>query len=336
MPAIRVRLTSVALALLLLLATAAWPWGNEGHMAINRVAAERLPTEVPEFLRHAADQLAFLGPEPDRWREKTEQALKDAQEPDHYIDLERVDGMTLPPDRYTFYRKLNEKREATPGKPDSLLPERVGLQPYITMEVYGRLVVAFREYRHALRDNRSPVFAEHNAIFYAGWLGHYVGDGANPLHTTVNYNGWTGANPNGYTTANTIHWKMEGLFVAANLKELPFANLVSPTPQKLNDPFQDYLAYLHQSYSLVEKCYQLEKEGAFDGAGTPASREFIEQRLAAGATMLRNLWYTAWFDSAQDPSPRVPPAVTTPGHTRSPKMPTAPKLGNTPPAQTGQ
>src|SRR6516165_4941439 len=62
MPAIRVRLTSVALTLLLLLATAAWPWGNEGHMAINRVAAERLPTEVPEFLRHAADQLAFLGP----------------------------------------------------------------------------------------------------------------------------------------------------------------------------------------------------------------------------------------------------------------------------------
>ncbi len=37
-------------------------------------------------------------------------------------------------------------------------------------------------------------------IFYAGWLGHYVGDGSQPLHVTVNYNGWTGPNPHGYTT----------------------------------------------------------------------------------------------------------------------------------------
>ena len=139
--------------------------------------------------------MAYLGPEPDRWREKSELALKLSQEPDHFIDLELVEGMTLPPDRYSFYRALNAKREQTPGKPDTLLPEKVGLQPYITMEVYGRLVVAFREYRHALRDHKSTEFAERDAIFYAGWLGHYVADGANPLHTTVNYNGWTTANP---------------------------------------------------------------------------------------------------------------------------------------------
>ena len=203
-----------------MLANSAWPWGNEGHMMINRVAAEKLPSDVPAFLRNAADQLAYLGPEPDRWREKSELALKLSQEPDHFIDLELVEGMTLPPDRYSYYRALEAKRQQTPGQPDTLLPEKVGLQPYITMEVFGRLIVAFREYRHAMRDHTNPEFAERNAIFYAGWLGHYVGDGANPLHTTVNYNGWTGANPNGYTTDHTIHWKMEGEFVAANQKEL--------------------------------------------------------------------------------------------------------------------
>ncbi len=242
-----------------LVATSAWPWGNDGHSAINRVAAEKLPSDVPSFLRNAADQLAYIGPEPDRWREKTELALKLSQEPDHFIDLERVEGMTLPPDRYSYYRALYEKREATPGRPDYLLPEKVGLQPYIVMEVYGRLIVAFREYRHAWRDQHSPEFAERDAIFYAGWLGHYVADGSNPLHTTIQYNGWTGANPNGYTTENTIHWKMEGQFVAANAKQLSFANLVSDTPQKLDDPFNDYLAYLRASNALVEKCYQLEK-----------------------------------------------------------------------------
>jgi len=33
-------------------------------------------------------------------------------------------------------------------------------------------------------------FIEHKIVFYAGWLGHYVGDGSQPLHTTIHYNGW--------------------------------------------------------------------------------------------------------------------------------------------------
>jgi len=311
----------------ILLANSAWPWGNEGHMIINRVAAEKLPADVPAFLKNAEEQLAYLGPEPDRWREKSELALKLSQEPDHFIDLELVEGMTLPTDRYSFYRALNAKREQTPGKPDTLLPEKVGLQPYITMEIYGRLVVAFREYRHALRDHKSTEFPERDAIFYAGWLGHYVADGANPLHTTVNYNGWTTANPNGYTTEKNIHWKMEGEFIAANQKQLQFAQLVPENATKLSNPFQDYLAYLRKSNGFVEQVYQLEKAGGFAGQGTPQSREFIEQRMAYGADMLRNLWYTAWLDSSVDPPPYVPPKPAT----VTPDMKTAPKLGETNP-----
>jgi hypothetical protein len=289
-------------------------------MAINRVAAEKLPSDVPSFLKNAEEQLAYLGPEPDRWREKSELALKMSQEPDHFIDLELVEGMTLPPDRYSFYRALEAKRQQTASQPEALLPEKVGLQPYITMEVYGRLVVAFREYRHALRDHKGTEFAERNAIFYAGWLGHYVGDGSNPLHITVNYNGWTTANPNRYTTEKTIHWKMEGEFVAANSRQLPFASLVPDQATKVEHPFQGYLAYLRESNTHVEQAYQLEKAGGFAGKGTPESRQFIEQRLAAGATMLRNLWYTAWLDSAVDPPPYVPKPAT-------PDMKTAPQRG---------
>jgi hypothetical protein len=319
---IRNRFVPVILTVLLF-SNAAWPWGNEGHMMINRVAAEKLPADVPAFLKNAKDQLAYLGPEPDRWREKSELALKLSQEPDHFIDLELVEGMTLPPDRYSYYRALEALRKQNPGRADSLQPDKVGLQPYIVMEIYGRLVVAFREYRHALRDHTNPEFAERDAIFYAGWLSHYVGDGANPLHTTVNYNGWTTANPNGYTTDKTIHWKMEGEFVAANQKNLQFASLVPDKPTKLEHPFQDYLAYLRKSHDYVEQVYQLEKAGGFTGFGTAESRQFIEQRMAYGADMLRNLWYTAWLDSAVDPPPYVPPKPAAP----PPDMKTVPKLG---------
>jgi len=299
-----------AFLIIFVLLSPAWPWGNEGHSAINRVAAEKLPPDVPAFLRNAAAQLAYLGPEPDRWRQPSELALKRAQEPDHHINLELIEGMELPPDRYSFYRELESKRAQTPGHPDDLLPERVGLQPYITMEIFGRLVVAFRQYRLAVQEHRRPDFAEANAIFYAGWMGHYVGDASNPLHTTIHHNGWIGANPKGYTTANTIHWKMEGIFVAANFKQLQFADLVPAQPTLLKDPFHDYLAYLHDSHHEVETVYQLEKAGGFDGEGTAASRDFIRHRLAAGAAMLRDLWYTAWVQSGEtaatpeSPSPK--------------------------------
>jgi hypothetical protein len=306
------------------LITPAWPWGNEGHGAINRVAAEKLPPDVPSFLRKAEAQLAYLAPEPDRWRETSELALKRAQEPDHFIDLELVEGIDLPPDRYSFYNALEAKRQQTPGHPDDLLPERVGLQPYIATEIFDRLVVAFREYRAAVRQHRNPNFAAADAIFYAGWLGHYVGDASNPLHTTIHHNGWIGPNPNGYTTANTVHWKMEGIFVAANLKQLQFADLVPEQPRVLTDPFQDYLKYLRVSHQYVETVYRLEKAGGFDGEGTSASREFIRQRLAAGATMLRDMWYTAWVQSVNlqnssssqsstgSPTPPVQAAPTNP------------------------
>jgi len=63
--------------------------------------------------------------------------------------------------------------------------------------------------------------------------------------------------------------------------------------------FDAYVAYLRQSATYVEKVYQLEKAGGFQGAGTPESREFTADRLAAGASMLRDMIYTAWLESAK-------------------------------------
>ena len=251
------------LALFLVEMPGAFGWGNEGHEYVNRVAAERIPAEMPRFLRRAVAELTYLGPEPDRWRSPSEYALKNAQEPDHFIDLERVAWLDpLPPGRYEFYRKLYEKRAATTDHPDDYLPEHVGLQPYITMEVFGRLKAAFREYRHR-RDLHQPTAPVERAIvFYAGWLGHYVADGSQPLHTTIHYNGWVGPNPKGYTTEHGIHAKFESAYVAQNITAQDFAKLVH-APERLADPFADYVAYLKESNRQVEKVYALEKAGGF-------------------------------------------------------------------------
>jgi hypothetical protein len=280
-------------------------WGSDGHAMINRLAGERLPVDVPEFLRSPAalNALEYYGPEPDRWKSLAEPELSNAGSPEHFIDFEWADliGVPLPRNRYDFIRALANAQQAHPDIP--LTPEKVGLQPYVTVEYWERLKAAMRDYRElaAAHEDTKPVEAE--IVFLAGIMGHFVADGSQPLHTTIQYNGWTGPNPNGYTTLHTIHARFESQFVHDNVDAaknvLP---LMTSPPVIAKDIFDGYLAYLRRSNELVEKVYQLDKAHAFDGAETPEGKAFVDERLAAGATELRDLIYSAWVKSA-DPVP---------------------------------
>jgi hypothetical protein len=50
---------------------------------------------------------------------------------------------------------------------------------------------------------------------------------------------------------------------------------------------------------MIDTVYAFDKAGAFANAGTPESRAFTGERLAAGASELRDLIYTAWEESAK-------------------------------------
>ena len=298
-----------AIALVLILVLTPLPssgWGAEGHLIINQTATRYTPSEMPKFFRHARTELAYLASEPDRWRDKRDEQLRYAQDPEHYIDLERVDWMPeFPRDRWQFVHALYDKR-VTAANPDDLLPEKVGLVPYASMEVYERLRSAFRQYRQLKSDHQRTEAVEQDIVFYAGWLGHYIGDTSQPLHTTIHYDGWVGPNPNGYTVhadpgpgvSPGLHWKFETAFVAANIKREDVTRYMHPV-QRLGDPFQDYLKFLRGSHSRVERLYQLDKAKAFDGTGTPEGKQFAAEAIASGAQMLVNMWYTAWLESAE-------------------------------------
>ena len=74
-------------------------WGEHGHRISAQAAAQKLPAEMPLFFRLAADQLAYLNPEPDRWRDEVErlqdEALNAAAAPEHYVNLERLSDKAL-------------------------------------------------------------------------------------------------------------------------------------------------------------------------------------------------------------------------------------------------
>lgn len=268
-------------------------WGNGGHRVINKLAASSLPNDLPAFLRspEAISEIEYLGPEPDRWRSPAEPELVAAQAPEHFIDMELADALgPLPHRRLDFEAKVFAAGQR---------PEKIGLQPWETDEVWERLKSAMREYRRLAAEKQDTRPVEQAILFYAGWLGHYVGDGSQPLHTTIQYNGWTGPNPNGYTTDHKIHWQFEGPFVEANIHEADVRAKMTPVKVVEGDLFDAYVAYLRTTKTFVERVYQLDKVGGFTGAGTAESREFTAERLAAGASMLRDMIYTAWLESAK-------------------------------------
>jgi hypothetical protein len=286
-------LAGAGLVCALVFPQAAHAWGNEGHRMVNKLAASALPADVPAFLRSeaAVKEIEYIGPEPDRWRSAAEPELNASQALEHFIDLEPADALgPLPRRRLDFEAKVFAAGQR---------PEKIGLQPWEATEIWERLKAALREYRilSAAGQDTRPV--EQVAIFYAGWLGHYVGDASQPLHTTIQYNGWVGPNPNGYTTAHQIHWQFEGPFVGANIHEPEVKAKMTESKAIDGDIFDGYVAYLRHTATYVEKVYQLEKAGGFVGAGSAESRDFTAERLAAGASMLRDMIYTAWLESAK-------------------------------------
>lgn len=267
---------------------------------INRLAASGLPAEAPEFLRSSAgvEEIEYLGPEPDRWRSPAEPELLAEQAPEHFIDLELADALgPLPHRRFDFMAKAYAAGQQ---------PDKIGLLPWQTEEVWERLKSAMRNYRELKAAGKETGPAEQAILFYAGWLGHYVGDGSQPLHTTVQYNGWTGPNPHRYTTGHQIHYEFESAFVTANIHLSDVQAKMTPVKAIDGDMFEAYMSYLRNTRSCVDEVYKLDKDGGFDGAGTAASREFTAGRLAAGASMLRDMIYTAWLRSA-DPVPQRHP-----------------------------
>jgi hypothetical protein len=290
-PLFRAILSATGLFCLAVQPQAAHAWGNEGHRMINRLAASNLPGDVPAFLRSdaALNEIEYLGPEPDRWRSPAEPELVAAQAPEHFINLEPADALgPLPRKRLDFEAKVFAAGQR---------PEKIGLQPWETTEVWERLKAAMRQYRLQTANHEDTQPVEQAILFYAGWLGHYVGDGSMPLHATIQYNGWTGPNPNGYTTAHRIHYQVESPFVAANMHAPDVKAKMTPATAIDGDMFDAYVAYLRHTATYVEQVYKLEKAGGFIGAGSAESREITVERLAAGASMLRDMIYSAWIDS---------------------------------------
>jgi hypothetical protein len=272
-------------------------WGEAGHRIIGDVAAASLPSEMPKFFRDARGQLAYLNPEPDRWRMRVESALDpafdDAYSIEHYVDFELVPGNAMNArNRYAFVDSLHAHgvKSTAPG-----------FLPYRALELTQSLRVQFRLWR-AEKDSAARRMIQERIINDAGILGHYIGDGSNPHHTTMHHDRWVAAdNPKGFTTTAGFHSRFETRYVQSHLTAADITPLVSPTAKVIGPVRDGIWSYLRTSFGNLDRLYSLDKIESFGPETRGAEhKQFAAERLAAGATMLRDLWWTAWVTSAPD------------------------------------
>jgi len=304
-------------------------WDYSGHRMVNELALAALPDDFPAFVHSPsnAERIAFLAGEPDRWRNNSDLPIKHYNSVDHYLDIEQlpdagIDPQTVSDLRYVFAATFAAGREAHLDKFPEIDPlkntdhtrEWPGLLPWAVTEYYGKLKSAF-SYLKTFEKAGTPeevANAQANIVYIMGVMGHYVGDGAQPLHTSVHHNGWVGDNPQGYTKWPGIHSWIDGGFIAkAGINTaglLPRVETVASIEVTLpadgrNPVFVVTMDYLRAQNALVEPLYALEKTGVFkaDNIGkTTTGRDFIEGQLLKGGEMLASIWLTAWRNAPED------------------------------------
>ena len=278
-------------------------WHDEGHVYIATAAVEALPEEVPAFLRdeQAARTVAHLSLDPDVQKHRDLRQLDPAEHPQHFIDLEYLEGHPLPPTRPEFITLMHQLGHD---------PQAVGYLPYQITELTQRLAYALAEHR---QHPESEIIRQ-KSLFYAGLLAHYAGDASMPLHTSVHWDGRAERRPDGsYTAPRTgIHGKIDALpthLAYDAIFDEPLAPMpewdakLAPDARPADRIMMRVQGALRVSHALLDQAYELEPllppQASPGGIENAEVRAFARERVRAGAELLRDLVVEAWRMSGE-------------------------------------
>ncbi|WP_404333895.1 nuclease [Sphingomonas sp. MMS12-HWE2-04] len=300
--------TIPAIIALALMPTAAKAWGGTAHTVIDRAAIEAIPADGPAFLRKYEDYIGASASLPDSWRGNSENFSKIEEDPNHGWFREQFPFLRpIPRSRYEFvialYKQYETIKDSDPATAARTNVRWTGTLPYAAIEAYDRLVVCMRYVRKAQAEHRDASVPEQHCAFQAIRLGHYIGDGAQPLHNSVNSDGWRGANPKGYTTDRSIHGRFESGFVdGMHLSVKDIAARIGAPGHRDGDMFDAILAFLDTAGDKMETVYKLELRDRFANFADQDVRDLIYAQTASGAAMLRDMLCRAWVESATPPA----------------------------------
>jgi hypothetical protein len=272
------------IALLLTSAPAAHAWHDEGHYYVALAAAKAMPEDVPAFFKEGSPTIGHGSLDPDVFKHRDLPQLDHSEFPEHFMDIEMLEGHDLPPQRYAYLKLCHDM---------GLDPTKVGSLPYAVTEWTQKLTMAFAEHR-AYPDNPH---IRAKCLVYAGILSHYAADLHMPLHTTIH---WDGRSEKDVPYVRTgVHGWVDGLPTKITYND--FFTEPLPTPLASHDIFTFTLEELAKSHAKVDLVYELEPARPQWGEQRPMNddvRAFTIERTRASAAFTADLFLSAWRNSA--------------------------------------
>lgn len=253
--------------------TDAWGWGGTAHRFVNKNAVIHLPASIALL----AGQQSYL--EAHASDADTRKSADTAESPKHFIDLELYpDYSSLPPDLLVLISQYGWQTVKS-----------IGILPWATVWTFDSLRAQVQ------RGDLTKAYQS------AADLGHYIGDGYQPLHCTVNYDG-------AQTGNRGIHSRYESGMV--NL----FISTVSVSVDSVRyvtDPYAFVFGYILRSHFYVDSIMLADNAAkaasGWNGSGTPPqqyytvlwerTRYFTTALLQESTRSLASLWYTAWVNA---------------------------------------
>jgi hypothetical protein len=188
----------------------------------------------------------------------------------------------------------------------------IGFLPWTITEYQGKLKSAFSYLKEFMAAGTPEEIsnAQENILYIMGVMGHFVGDGSQPLHTTKHHHGWVGENPNHYSTNYSIHSWIDGGYIqqfgvdSTKMREKlrPARMLARDSGASSTNVFPAVMAYLTDQFKEVEPLYKLEKAGKLSGRREKSDEgyTFITGQMLRASQMLGDLWLTAWQQAPPD------------------------------------
>jgi len=247
-------------------------WGGVGHKIINRNITKCFPSSMGYFSNWTGTLEAHASDADSR---KGSRATDTIEYPRHFIDIENYSGWVA---NGWLPRSIDSAR-AIYGAP---LVISEGTLPWATLKVVDSLTTLFKAKNYT------------QATLLAADLGHYVGDGHQPLHITANYDG-------AQTNQSGVHGRYETTMVGAD-SALIKQNMVVIPASYISDRVSFVFNYINDNHKYVDSVLIADKAGTLWASTGTFTTHLFEQASYKTASLI----YTAWVDAG---SPDITTAV---------------------------
>jgi hypothetical protein len=267
------------LFLLLTHAQVTWAWGKRGHQIVASTAARILKDNAQlDFLNNHQFDLAYYANVPDIiW--KSDKKIKDYEWSMHFLDWDETFNkkFATPLSLPVSYEAFRKKWDSDYNR------QKIGALPWRVADLISRIEKLVKS---------PPQDFQLQLLIHMGILSHYIGDTAQPLHLTPNYDGQL-------TQQNGIHEYIDNhvlndldLTVDSEVYQALQSRWKADAKLRPHDPNLIFRELMQDSLGKVDEILRLDKklDRKKIAEYKKAMKPLIVSRLVAGAYTTAKIW----------------------------------------------